>query len=129
MGIFKTRIYFKLKLSKKCSVWPPSALPPSAPIINLPFFKKMTENLKHLELQANIFRIFISLYYLPLVKISIKSIRWGWHGLDGLTWNYPIKHFFPLATVTMITGKMSFTHFHSSSCQGNIFVYQNHAVY
>ena len=30
--------------------------------------------------------------------------------------------FFLLATIAMISVKMSFTHFHSSSCQGNIFI-------
>ena len=49
--------------------------------------------------------------------------------LDNLAWNYPVKHIFLLATVTMITVKMSFSHFHSSSCQENIFLYQDHAVY
>ena len=44
----------------------------------------------------------------------------GWHALDDLTWNYPMKHLFLLAIVAMITVKMSFTHFYSSSCQGNI---------
>ena len=40
-----------------------------------------------------------------------------------------MKHFFLLATIAMITVKMSFTHFHSSSCQGSIFLHQNHAIY
>ena len=35
-----------------------------------------------------------------------------------------MKYFFLLATIAMITVKMSFTHFHSSSCQGNIFLHQ-----
>ena len=46
-----------------------------------------------------------------------------------LSWNFPMKHFFLLATVAMITARMSFTHFHSSSCQGNILLHQNHATY
>ena len=48
-----------------------------------------------MELQANIFRVFISLWYLPLVKISIKSMSKGCHDpevLYGLTLNYPIKN-------------------------------------
>ena len=49
--------------------------------------------------------------------------------LDDLSWNYPMKYLFLLATVTMISVKMSFTHFHSSSCQENIFFHQNHAAY
>ena len=49
--------------------------------------------------------------------------------LDDLTWNYPMKHFFLLATVAMLTVKVYFTHFHSSSCQGNRFFHQNHATY
>ena len=76
-----------------------------------------------LELEANIFRIFISLWYLPLVKISQKSMMEGCHALDDLTWNYPMKHLLLLATIIMITVKMSFTHFHSSSCQKNIFLH------
>ena len=32
----------------------------------------------------------------------------------------PVKHLFLLATVTMSTVKMFFTHFHSSSCRKNI---------
>ena len=70
-----------------------------------------------MELDANIFRIFMSLWYLPLVKISKKSMRKGWHARDELTWNYPMTHLLLLATVTMINIKMSFTHFHSSSFQ------------
>ena len=46
-----------------------------------------------------------------------------------LIWNYPMKDFFLLAIIAMITVKMSFTHFHSSSCQGNMFLHQNHATY
>ena len=68
-----------------------------------------------MELEANIFRYFISLWYLPLVKISKKSMREILHALNDLTWNYPVKHLFLLATVALITVKMSFTHFHSSS--------------
>ena len=49
--------------------------------------------------------------------------------LDGFTWNYPMKHLFLLATVAMITVKMSFTKFHISSCQGNIFLHEDHAIY
>ena len=33
-----------------------------------------------------------------------------------VTWNYPVKYLFLLANVTIITVKMSFTHFHSRSC-------------
>ena len=43
-------------------------------------------------------------------------------------WNYPVKHLFLLAIITMITVKISFTHFHSSSCQGNIFLHQIHVM-
>ena len=49
--------------------------------------------------------------------------------LDDLTWNYPMKHLFLLAIIAMITVKMSFAQFHYSSCQGNIFLHQNHATY
>ena len=49
-----------------------------------------------LELEANLFRIFISLWYLPLVKIPKKCSRQEWHVLNNLTGNYTIKHFFPL---------------------------------
>ena len=41
----------------------------------------------------------------------------------------PMKHFFFLATIATINVKMSFTHFCSKSCQGNIFRHQNHATY
>ena len=47
--------------------------------------------------------------------------------MDDLTWNYPMKKFFLVANFAMITVKMLFTHFHSSSYQGNIFLHQNHA--
>ena len=40
--------------------------------------------------------------------------------MDDLTCNYPMKYLFLLATVTVITVKLYFTHFHSSSCQENI---------
>ena len=40
-----------------------------------------------------------------------------------------MKHFFRLATIAMITVKMSFTHYHSSSSQRIIFFHQNHATY
>ena len=62
-------------------------------------------------------------------KNSKKSMRYGWHVLDDLTWNYPMKHLLHLATVAMFTVKMSCNHFHSSSFQGNIFLHQNHATY
>ena len=72
-----------------------------------------------MELEANIFKIFLSLWYIPLVKISKNSMRWGWYALDDLAWNYLVKHLFLLATVILITVKMPFIHFHSSSCRGN----------
>ena len=72
--------------------------------------------MKRLELEANFFRIFTSLWYLPLVNISKKI-----HGV-GVTWpgwfNMELRNeafFFLLVTIAMITVKMSFTHFHSSS--------------
>ena len=68
--IFKTRGYFKEKLSKKLL----HLAAPSPIIINLLLFKNAI-NSKCLQLEANIFRIFISLWYLPLVKISKKSMR------------------------------------------------------
>ena len=103
-------------------------LPPPRIIINLSFLKNAI-NSEPLGVEANIFRIFISLWYLPLVKISKKSMRQGWHALDNLTWNYPVKYLFLLVTITMITVKMSFTHFYSSSYQGNIFLHQDYAIY
>ena len=63
---------------------------PSSPPSSICHFLKMPQNLNRLELEANIFRIFISLWYL-LIKISKK----GWHVLDDLTWNYP--EFFPFS--------------------------------
>ena len=92
-------------------------------------FSKMSSNLNHLELEVNIFRNFISLWCLRLVKIWKKSIGQGWHTLDDLTWNYPMKLFFLLTAVAMITVKTSFIHFHSTSCWGDIFLHQNHANY
>ena len=63
-------------------------------------------------LEANIFRIFMSLWYLLLVKISKNP--WGKSDMPWMiTWNYPIKCFFLLATVAMITAKISFIHFHN----------------
>ena len=73
---------------------------------------KMLKTLNRFELEVNIFRNFKSLWYLPLVKISKKSMRQGWHALDSLAWNYPVKYLFLKVTVTMITIKMSFTDFH-----------------
>ena len=46
-----------------------------------------------------------------LAKIPEKLVMYRWHILDDLSWNYPIKHLFLLATITMITEKMYFTHF------------------
>ena len=51
---------------------------------------------------------------------KIHEVRW--HALDDLSWNYRMKQIFLIATVAMITVKISYTHFHSSSCQGNIFL-------
>ena len=102
---------------RKYGIWRPPSI-----IINLSFFKDVI-TLNRLELDANIFRIFISLWYLPLAKISKKFRMLEWNALDDLTWNYPMKHLFLLATVTMITVKISFAHFHSSSFQENIFLY------
>ena len=108
---------------RKCSIF---LLAVSSSIYH---FLKMPSTLNRLELEANIFRIFISLWYLPLVNISQKSMMEGCHALDDLTWNYPMNHLLLLATIIMITVKTSFTHFHSSNCQENIFLHQNHATY
>ena len=51
---------------------------------------------------------------------EVRVIYPGWFNME-----LPNEAFFLLATVAMITVKMSFTHFHSSSCQGNIFLHQN----
>ena len=45
---------------------------------------------------------------MPTTGKNFKNV----HEVDDVTWNYPMKHFFLLATVPMITVKMSFTHFH-----------------
>ena len=37
--------------------------------------------------------------------MSKKSMMYWWHALDDLTWNYPMKNFFLLATIAMITVK------------------------
>ena len=55
---------------------------------------------------------------------EVRMIYPGWFSME-----LPVKDLFLLATITMITVNMSFTHFHSSSCQGNIFLHQNHATY
>ena len=39
-----------------------------------------------------------------------------------------MKNFFFSVTVAMITVKKFSTHFHSTSCQGNIFLHQAHAI-
>ena len=62
---------------------------------------------------------------MPTTGKNFKNV----HEVDDVTWNYPMKHFFLLATVPMITVKMSFTHFHRSRCQGNIFLHQYLATY
>ena len=62
-GTFKIRVCFKQKLSGKMSYLIASL------ICN---FLKMSYTVNGLELEANIFRIFISLCYLPLVQISKK---------------------------------------------------------
>ena len=54
---------------RNCCIWPP---PISS---SISYILKMPQSLNRLELEANIFRIFISLWYLPLIKISIKSMR------------------------------------------------------
>ena len=46
-----------------------------------------------------------------------------------LTRNYPMKHLLLLANIAMITVRKFFIYFHSSSCQGNIFLQQNGATY
>ena len=121
---FRGKVFLGKRYLRNCYIWQP--LPLSSSIFS---FLKMSWTLNRLELEANTFRLFISLWYLPLVKISKLSMRYGWHAVDDLAWNYPVKYLFLLATTTMITVKMSFTHFHCSSCQGNIFLHQNHAMY
>ena len=67
---------------------------------------------------------------IPTIGKNFKKIHeMRGHALDNLTWNYPMKHFFLLAKVAMITVKISFTHFHSSSFQGKIFLRKSHASY
>ena len=77
---------------RKCSSWP---LP--SPYHQFVIFKKIPKNLNRVELETNIFRIFISLWYLPLVKFSkkIHDIRVtcpGWFNMD-----LPNEAFFPLS--------------------------------
>ena len=48
--------------------------------------------MNRLRLEANIFRIFISLWYLPLLKNSKKSTRYGWFDME-----LPNEEFFPLS--------------------------------
>ena len=55
---------------RNCCIWLPPPLSSS-----ICYCLKMPKTLKCLQLEANIFRIFISLWYLPLVKISKKSYR------------------------------------------------------
>ena len=99
---------------RKCSIW--LGLPSS---INL-FFKNA---IKSESLEANIFGIFTSLWYLPLVKIT-KKIRGKGDISHGITqWSI-----FRLSNRCNDHCK-KFMHFHSSSCQGDTFLHQNHETH
>ena len=97
-------------------------------IINLWFFKTIT-NSELLGVSDYYFQsLHISMipttskYFQKIHEVRMTSPRW-------FSMELPVKLISLLATVTMITVKMSFTHFHSSICHGNIFLYQNHAIY
>ena len=63
----------------------------------------------------------MSLWYLLLVKTSKNP--WGKSDMSWMiTWNYPIKRLFLLATVPMITLKISFSHFHNSNKETYSFI-------
>ena len=84
----RPEVVWNRSYQRKSSIW--KICP--APICH---FLKMPYIQKSLELKDNFFRIFISLSYLPLAKISKKSVRYGWHvpeNVYDLTWNYPIKN-------------------------------------
>ena len=68
--------------------------------------------MNRLGFEGNIFRIFMSLWYLSPVKISKNP--WGKGDIPWMIWHGIIQRsiFFLLATVAMITVKISFTHFH-----------------
>ena len=111
---------------QKCSIW---SNPPPPTLSLICHFLKILKNLNCLELETNIFRIFISLWYLPLVK-NVKKIHHvlvtcpGWFNME-----LPYEEFFPLSNHCHDHCQMSLTHFHSGSCQGNILLHQNYATY
>ena len=86
--------------------------------MNLSFFKNTIKS-EPLGVRGKYFQNF----HISMVPSTGKS------DMDDLTWNYPMKNFFLLATIAMIVVNMVFTHFHSSSYQGNIFLHQNQATY
>ena len=112
-GIFKTRSYFKQKLSKKMQYLAP---PPSPCIINFSFFKNAIKS-EPLGVRGYYFQDF-HISMIPTNGKNFKKIHElrvtypGWLSVE-----LPNEAFFPLSN------------HHSSSCQGNIFLHQNHAAY
>ena len=120
-GIFMTEVISSRSYLRKCSIWmgPPR-------IINFFHFLKV---LICLKLEPNIFKIFTSLWYLPLVTISKKKmleVRVTCHGWFNMA--LPSAAFFSLNSCCDHCRNV-YTHFHSSSCLGNILLHQNHATY
>ena len=76
---------------RKRSTWPPPLSPSICHFLKIPW------TMNRLELEANIFRIFMSLWYLPVVKISKKSMRWGWHAPGWFNMELPNEASFPLS--------------------------------
>ena len=122
---FYDRSYFKQKLSKKMQ-----HLDGPSPYHQFFSFFKSAINLISLKLEPNIFKIFTSLWYLPLVTISKKKmleVRVTCHGWFNMA--LPSEAFFSLNNSCCEHCRNVYTHFHSSSCLGNILLHQNHATY
>ena len=82
----KPEIILSRNYLRKCSIWP---TPLSSSICQNPINSE--------PLEANIFRIFMSLWYLPVVKTSIKTMRLGWHAPRWFHMELPNEASFPLS--------------------------------
>ena len=105
----KPEVILSRSYLRKCKIWPG---PPS--IINLSFFKNAIKS-EPLGVRDWYFQDF----HISMVSTTGKNFKK----------ELPNEAFFLLVTLAIINVKMSFTHSQSSSCQGNIFLHQNHATY
>ena len=121
-GISNARSYFKQKLSKKMQY-----LAGHSPIINFSFFKNAIKS-EPLGVRDQYFQDF-HISMVPTTGKSFKKIH-GWHALDDLTWNYPMKHL-PMIISNRCYDqyKKVFYPFLEQELSGNIFLHQNHAAY